>query len=224
MVRDDAIAFIKTRLGKRKDSDLDAIILSEMVFVQENTLEGAITLPWFLVAEVAEIETRVNEERIPLPTTPEFLRELDEAASADAGSIFRYSEDPMEEGPWLPLKKGDYGLMVQQYPSPGTPQEYDLSGSYFRLKPTPDTKYLLRMLYYGRDVSLTTGNIENKWLKWCGDLLIAHTGFNIASTVIGDDARAQIFAVMVAAATKRCQTIFEAREHVGRSYHMGERP
>lgn len=224
MLRDDAVALIKARLGNRTDSALDAQIVTEMIYVQENILEGAVQLPWFLIAENATIQTRPHEERIPLPMSPLFLREVDEAATDDAGALFRYSQADDEEGPWVPLRKGDYGNMLVKYPQEGRPLQYDLLGDYFRLKPTPDAQYTLRMLYYGRETSLSTGNIENKWLKWCGDLLIAHTGYNVATKIIGDSARAQVFAADLSVAVERAAKVFEAREHVGRTYHMGEKP
>jgi|SRR5687768_738546 len=210
MTRDEAIALLKYRLGNR--TDLDARILLEMVYAQEYKLEGTgAFLPWFLETELATITTIAGEERILLPD--DFLGEVEDQA------LWLYDEDSAT--PWTELRKNDYDYLRVKYPATGLPKQYALLGDYFALFPVPDDSYTIKMRYYAKDDSLASDNIENKWLKHAGDLLIAETGLIMAGHIFNTDLQAQ-FEKDASVARQRLYTKHEARRHSNRTYGMGE--
>lgn len=175
MIRDTAVDLLMKRLGNRKDTALRDIIISEMVFVQEDLLEQDPTLPWFLVSEVSNATTLADEERVELPG--DFLQEFEDGALYvidDAGD-----EQEVYRDDWDRIK----GLVKGK----GIPRYYDILGNYIVLRKIPDKQYTLKMRYYKKGLSLAgtyggSGNIENLWLKHTGALLIAETGVVIAET------------------------------------------
>src|SRR3990172_13346945 len=162
MIRDAFITLLKQRCRREADATLDARIVSEMLFIQEQILEGGLTLPWFLLSENLTAFTEIGEERIQIPINvdgvvgKDFLREHEE------GTLWYYDVTRDE---WIELVKEDYDSLIATYTNgTGTPKYYALDGDYFRLKPTPDAVLQLRIKCYLREPVLST-NIENKWLK-----------------------------------------------------------
>jgi len=170
MLRDAAVAIIKGRLGRPNDTTIDTLIINEMQLAQTQAERDKI-LPWFLITEISDASTTVNEQRLLVPTN--FLREFGE------GALWRFnaSSDPT----WVDLSKEEFDVLRQRYGTEvGDPVRYALVGKYFRLFPTPDQVYTMKMLYYAQDVVLST-NIENEWLKEAPGLLISRTGGVIAT-------------------------------------------
>ena len=54
----------------------------------------------------------------------------------------------------------------------GVPVDYTLLGSEFKLAPTPDSAYTLRMVYYHKPDMLSDSNTSNLFLANCPDLLL----------------------------------------------------
>ncbi len=178
MTRDECVAEIKRQLGFR--TTLDTTIVTQLQIVQTE-LELAPTLPWFLVSEDSYSVTTPDEQRIVLPT--DFLQEIDEAT-------LRYVPDVVSaETPEKDLIKDDYDELRKSFMDTttgtlqtGPPEAYAIFGNYFRIFPTPDDIYTLKMIYYAQDDTLDT-NIENQWLKYSPQLLMGKAGKMIAGAL-----------------------------------------
>jgi hypothetical protein len=228
MKRSEAVSRIQRRLGFRKD--LGAPILDELMIAQEKFERGVplpvgaggTFLPWFLRTEVTSITTLVNEERVPLP--PDFLREYEE----DALWWFNPAADPtINQNAWQPLLKDDIQYNRRQYGGddptvlqPG-PIAYAFDGNYFRIFPTPQDTWQLKMIYYARDAILDAGlDTENKWLKNASEVLIGEAGFQIAATARDAD-RMAYFKAIRDEGTASLYVYTEAQQHENRTYRMG---
>lgn len=209
MLRSAAIALIKQRLGNRPD--MDAHILAEMQFVQATLLEGGATLPWFLLTEVATATTIAAEERLPVPS--DFLRE-----DAELGGLWRY--DVTQDKPWIELKKDEYPVLKARYTTTGKPSHYALAGEYFRFFPLPDAAYQIKQVYLARGLPLTS-DIENVWLKYAADWLIAETG-KIIATYIQNTKIADLFEKDAMVAKNRVMVEDVARREAALTREMGD--
>lgn len=173
MLRSVAVSRIQRRLGFR--SDLESVIIDELQHAQV-TLEEEYreSPPWFLLEEISSASTEADEERLPLPT--DFLQEYDHGD----GALYVY--DSSEDDPWIELPKGLYKGLKGYYVTSGRPKAYSLLGSYFRLHPTPDAVYSMKLLYYKRGVVLDS-DVENVWLQHAPDVLINLAGTALATSI-----------------------------------------
>ena len=217
MKRDAAVTIIKGRVQRANDSALDAKIVTEMQEVQKE-LEGNAKLPWFLLSEFLTRTTSAGEERVPLPVKSglvegDFLREY------EGGSLWILNDAGND---WDPLDKDDFLVLEAVHGSlaKNKPKGYSLDGKYFRLKPTPDKVYTLRMRVWLRDVALSD-DIENDWLANASDLLMSATAQKIARFHLRDEKQAVSFDGEIATALARLNISDEARKHTNRSYVMG---
>lgn len=204
MTRDEAVSRIQRRLGFRGATFKTDDIIDEMIMAQEELEEELIkSPPWFLLTEMAEAATTANEERIPLPTN--FIAEYEH------GFLYRY--DAALTDPWVELTKGFYGGLKAEHVTAGEPVSYAIVGTYFTLHPTPDAAYILKMRYYKRDTTLTTGSEdeENQWLKWAGRVLMHKAGMNMAEAM-KDRATEQYFENHFAVAYKSMLNETQARK------------
>lgn len=169
MNRDTAVASVARRLGNRTNLNTD--IIAEMQ-VMQSVLERDLTLrPWFLLTDVESLSTTSGEEKVQLPS--DFLYEGEETG------LFWYDAS-VSENNWTELVKVDYDDAVSFYNAKtGSPEAYALVGNYFRIYPTPDAAYTFKCIYYAADTVLSS-NIENQWLKYAPQLLIAETGMTMA--------------------------------------------
>lgn len=188
MTRDEAVAEIQVQLAFR--TTLSTTIISHLQQAQRD-LELAPTLPWFLVSEDSYKDTASGEQRVPIPL--DFLDETDEA-------VLRYVPTAVSATtPEVDLIKDNFDDLRKAYmdASTGTiqtgpPQAYALLGNYFRIFPTPDDTYRLRMIYYAEDDTLET-NVENNWLKYAPLLIMGKTGKKIAMGPLRDQVAYGIF-------------------------------
>ncbi len=188
MTRDEAVAEIQVQLAFR--TTLSSNIITHLQMAQQE-LELAPSLPWFLISEDSYIDTTSSEQRIPVPD--DFLDETDEA-------VLRYvPTTPSADDPEVDLLKDDYDSLRKAYMDTttgtiqeGPPESYAILGNYFRLFPTPDDVYRLRMIYYKADDLLDT-NIENNWLKYVPQLLMGRAGKKIAMGPLRDQVAYGIF-------------------------------
>ena len=207
MIRDDAIARVRRGLGY--DNRLNVSLIIDALKDAQNEVEQRSMLPWFLQSEISSIFTIVGEERIPTPV--DFILEI------EAGALWVY-DDSLSQ-PWIELKKDDPIDLRTRFTEPGQPEFYAISDGYFRLFPTPDAEYTLKMIYYKQDVPLDS-NIENKWLKYVPYLIIGLAGALLASQRFNDRAKAT-FEGWAQLADTKLDSLIEAREHAQRRYVMG---
>lgn len=211
MDRDAAVILLQQRLQRVGDSDTQARIISEMQFVQENILEGAAFVPWFLLSENLTESTVAAEERVLIPN--KFLREY------EGGALWVFDTGLAK---WIEIKKDNYDYLLNKFPTgEAIPTHYALDNKYFRLKPTPDKVYTLRIKCYLRSESLAT-NVENDWLLNASDWLLAEVGALLAKLHIRNEKLAKEFKSDIEVAKNRLYIMHEAREHANRNYTMGD--
>ena len=198
MIRDSAVDLLMGRLGNRSNATLQQAVIDEMVFVQENVLEGALELPWFCLSEKSYAVTTPSEERLALPS--DFLAEWEE------GDIFLLESD----GSQTPLIRADWDVIKIQdsLKGSGKPTHYDIGGDYYLFRKIPDDTYTIQQRYYQRQTSLAgsygdAANVENNWLKWASDWLLAETGIRVAKYRLQSEKMANLFVNDVVAARER---------------------
>lgn len=209
MLRDSLFALLGMRLGNR--ADLIPRMGLEVQFLQESILEQHEWLPWFLETEVTSTLTVPGEERVQLPA--DFLAEIEDQA------LWLYPD----VGPsvCIPLRKMPYDEMIVRYRGSGRPVAYSISGKYFILAYIPDRAYTLKMRYMAKDVILDS-NIQNKWLTYAADVVIAELGvimaekhmqhFELAATFRADAkaAWAKLYATHIARTEVNQNRVMEA--------------
>lgn len=211
MLRDDAVQMIALQLGNR--TDLDAQIVTVMQLVQETELEATgVLTPWFLLTEDSFVTLAPGTSRVAVPT--DFIIE-----DEDWGLGI---EDTNGVTKWL--QKQDYDDLQQTFGnSSGMPKYYSLNGGYFYLFPVEADSYVtVRMRYYAHAQNITSANLENAWLQYAPDAVIAYTGFYIADRILQNTELAERFARAKQAAFVRLVTLDEARKHTNRQYQMGD--
>ena len=217
MLRDTAILLLMQRSGNLQDSAIRDLMIAEMDFVQTVELERGLHLPWFLLSETSSIVTTGSESRLPIPA--DFLREYDD------GALWVY--DTIQGNPWGKLVKDSYESLTARNLGNGRPRFYSLVGENFILFPTPDAAYTVKMKYYQKGASLAgsyggTGNVENVWLKYAPDLLLAKTGLIYAGQYEQSPERANLFQAQAQVALKRIVDENTARENANVEQTMGD--
>jgi hypothetical protein len=209
MIRDTLVGIIAQRLNNR--TDLNEIIIAEMQMAQEMRMEqNGVFQPWFMVTEKSYEVTDVAEPRIPVPE--DFVMEVEEQG------FWYYSSITAK---WIPLKKTSDEVGEVQQLSPGAPKSYSLVGDHFTIYPTPDAVYQIRFRYAAMQASLET-NIENSWLKYASDLLLAEVGEVVAIQHMQNEKLAMGFRSAKSAAWERLHKMHESRAHTNRDYTRGE--
>lgn len=210
MLRDTAVRLIAFRLNNR--TDIDDAIIQEMQLAQEMRLEqNGRFQPWFMTTEYATELTDPEEARVPVPD--DFVIELE--------------EEPLwvlaDDGIWKRLTKlGEGDLQVKFGASdPAIPTHYALEGDHFTLFPTPDKVYQVRFRYAAKQEVLNA-NIENTWLKYASDILIAEVAETMALQVLQNEKLAAGFTKAKNEGWERLYVVSEARTHANRNYTMGE--
>jgi hypothetical protein len=219
MTRDEAVALILDRCGNRSsDTTLAAKTVTEMKFVQEELERGEkANLPWFLETEYtnAAFKTSASVDTVAVPTG--FLRELDEER------VTLFYQDTTQDDEWVPIAKVDYDEGKTEFggEGAGAPQAYCLLGENYKFFPAPDAEYALKALIYVGDTTLAT-NVENKWLKYAGKLIIGRTGEVVAGQLLRDEAARTLFADMAMRGGMALERDNVARKEAGRARSQGE--
>lgn len=179
----DAIARIQEKTGYR--SDKAAEILREL-----NDAMGTLSLgvpmpggrgsfvPWFLIQEQSTVSTQAGEERLLLPS--DFVGEVENFR------LYRYDSSADDDERWTELLKDDIGFLRRNRQGSGVPQFYAFSGDYWRLFPTPDAVYPLKVILASKDVALTASpdnGASSRWLTHAPWLLISAAGINFAASL-----------------------------------------
>lgn len=209
MIRDEVVSLLARRLNNRTDIDTD--IVTEMQIVQATALEqNGRFLPWFLTTEQALELTDVGENRVRIPD--DFLSEI------EGQRIWIQNPTTLE---WLLLSKDDETTLDEYYgTATGLPEKYALAGDHFTLFPVPDDNYSIRLRYAAKATSLST-NIENSWLQYAPDLLIAYVGRNLARTLLQNPELAAQFDAQIQPSWDRLLAMHEMRDNANQDYSMG---
>lgn len=214
MTRDEAVTRLLSRLGNRSAAEYTTPILNWMDDVQLYNLEqDPGLLPWFMITETSSASFTIDEERLEVPA--DFIQTYEEA---------ELQAFHTESNRFCPITKAHYDEIVKAYVdhSPGLPEKYALVGQYFRVRPIPDQEYVAKLIYYAHQPLPSADNVENTWLKWAADLLLAWTGYEVASKELQDMELAATFESPIAIARKRLIKRNEARMHANFEYSMGE--
>lgn len=221
MKRDDAAGLVVQRLGGNRTDLLDRA-RAEMALAQFE-VENGVFLPWFL--ERDEILTlAVNGVSVALPAR--FLREF---GDDNEGGVFAL--DPVT-GAQTKLSRVGVGkgstelgqLVVAVDPDfpPGKPEAYALRKDKLDFFPRNDnTERMIRYIYLGMDDEQVT-NVENLWLKWAPDVLIAKTCVMLAEHIVSMETNVSAFDRDLQRAMSRLHTNHEARMNEGRYAQLGE--
>lgn len=209
MTRDEVVSILVERLGNRPA--LIPSIIMEMQISQAMKMEqNGKFQPWFLTTEYAIETTEVGENRIPLPD--DFLMEVEEK-----GLWIKNSEEK-----WVPLKKRPEDELTEFYgDTPAAPKEYALTGLNFLLFPVPDAAYQIRFKYIASQEVLNS-DVENNWLKYAPDLMIALVGHTLSLTRIQNPQLAASFEKEISPAWDRLFSMHEARAHTNTQYTKGD--
>lgn len=180
MLRDAAIEEIKRGLGFRKGAGLDATI-QEALEATQRELEGANTLPWFLLQQDQTVSLVKGTQSYALPTG--FLRVEDDfnVTSLEDGS----SNKSVGPG-FLPY---DECLDLYGFTEEAKPEAVAIRQSNLWFFPIPDAAYTFTWHYYKKDAVLTS-NVENEWLKNVPDLIINMAGLRAATRARDPDSAA----------------------------------
>lgn len=200
MFRNDLFALLAQRLGNRQD--LIPRMETEVLLLQEIRLEQNVWLPWFLETEMAWTTTTPGEERVQLPV--DFLGEVEEQA------LWRVDDTRL-----VPIQKMDYDDMLVRFPMEGTPRAYAVGNGYLFLRPVPTEEITLRMRYLARAEPLTS-NIENVWLKYASDVVIAELGAVLAKQHMQHGELAATFAEDAKLAWDRLYKVHIGRQETNR--------
>jgi len=210
MTRDEIVAQIKLLLGFRTDQTNTVIA---QIAIQQNHLEREVQwaiYPWFLQTERADTTALLNDERLPKP--------VDWIADIEEDGIWVTDTDGLEN---LLIKSEENKLRVTYRESdPGLPEYYASSGDYWRLFPTPDVAYALKMRYYQSDAVVTVGTNTNRWMTRAPNILIGRVGLFMCGAA--SNARRDMFSAMY----QESKSAIERRSFdeltVNRQYAMGE--
>lgn len=210
MMRDECVATIQRELGFRQD--LASAIVETLKEVQIQ-LEGTFELPWFLKAEISDATTAFpDEERLAVPD--DFIRE------SETGALWLYDADATTAaGKWKLLHKDNLDVLRTTVMGAGPPIAYALDNQYFRLFPTPDAAYTIKLDYFARDTVLNN-NIENKWLKYVPNLLIGLAGLRMCTPANAPQAK-EIFTLMATNGWTNLDHYITAREEANIRPVMG---
>lgn len=203
MLRDVAVARVQIILGFRTDQD--ANIVQAMQEFQEE-LERNPELPSFLRKPYVGLATAAAVQTVNVPN--DFLREWEQDQMNVATT----------DGPQS-VVKDELGYLRIRYKDSGTPQKYALVDGQFYFFPLPDQVYALSGTYYAKDAILST-NIENKWLKYIPEILIAGSGIALASG-LRDQNALQLFAAMQQMAQAKLVSMQVADDAAGAKPIMG---
>lgn len=171
MTRDQAVDWIQRMLGFRTDLESEII---EALQLAQTQLEASPTKPWFLVTEYNSRRLTIGEERLAIPDN--FIAIVED-------STLVYVPDDATLAETL-LFKDDLDKLQIKYKNTasGPPVDYAIAGTYFRIFPTPDDEYYIKMLNYKTDTVLTT-DVTNGWLTHAPFALIGKAGRLIAMSI-----------------------------------------
>ena len=211
MTRNEAASIIEARLGNR--SGLTSRIYTEMQLRQGTEWERSAVLPWFLLKESSGLVTVASTRTVALPS--DFLREYDE------GQIWLTDTDGYKNQ----LVKDTHDRLTNRFSPDGgetdsnQPDSYAIVGTNLYLFPLADAAYSLSMFYYAAATALTT-DIENLWLQYAADYVIADVGLLVARH-LRDSSAVELFEGDLKMAKSRLMIDNVARSQTAMAAYMG---
>lgn len=217
MTRDEAVNVIKRGLSFRLGTSQDDNIVAELQEAQAKAERGEPDLiagvicpmPWFLKTYDQTLSVTADNPDVTLPT--DFLAEDD------------------GEGPYYTPASSAYPVYLrkwnQQAPNQTAPDLnqteafYEVRKTTLRIYPTPETAWTLYWSYFAKD-SLLTSNIENTWLEYAPNVLIALAGQSMAID-LRNKAAVEKFGKLYIAAIRGIETDNFRREFNNRRIQMG---
>lgn len=179
MTRDEIVSIIKQRMANNTDSDLDALIVTEMELAQE-VLEQEAELPWFLFGKLDVVDSSAATITFTHGGAGNYLSE-----HPSLPLLTRLSSVTTKH---LPMIKDDYVVLLNTHKDTLTvvaPTHYamtpevNLADFSYTIFPTPDVDMDYRLYCFVGDVILDS-DVENKWLKFTPELMIGYVGKIIA--------------------------------------------
>lgn len=214
MTRDEMVAEIQVYLGFRTDQ---ATVIAAQIQAQQRALETTVKWvkrPWFLQSDRSSTVVTATvdgfDERILLPDD--------------------WMADIEEDGLWITDSEGKEHLLIKNEENvlrstfindnPTLPSHYCRSGDYYRLFPTPDAAYTIKMRYYQKDAVLSTNTSENRWSRYAPNILIGRAGMFLAGTA--NNARQEMLSAMYREAKEAIESQAVYDDADNRQYAMGE--
>lgn len=206
MTRDEAVAEVLRGLEFRRS---DAGVVLTMQEVQRD-LEMGKTLPWFLLEEAMILVGTADDPEVALPA--DWLRFSED----DPPTAYNADAELIAE-----LEKGEYNQLRNVWTGSTRvrPLAYSIRKSTLWVFPTPSTVWSVRGSYYKKD-ALLTSNIENEWLEFAPNVIIAKTGLKMAADLQMPKAIAKFQALEMRSQTALLNETIE-REMQGQTYAMG---
>lgn len=163
MTLDEAIDEVAVMLGFQ--ANLNTRIQTQILRAQqywEQQWPDPSIMPWFLLTERITDAASADEERVARPD--------DWLADVENGELWVVNDDGEEF--WL--EKGEVNALRRLYgeADAGLPTAFTFDGYYYRLFPTPDADYDVKMQYFKQDDVLSDGGDTNLWLTHASDVLV----------------------------------------------------
>lgn len=207
------LTLLMGRLGGRTSSTTRATALLEAKLAQQTELEQGAFLPWFLINRSLTGIFSVGVRELATPTG--FIRELDEEDSilvtGQDGKEYELIKKPYDE------LRNWHGLDA----TADEPENYSLSGDKFLIFPLPNLALATRYRCYAGDTVVNDDGVETQWLKYASDLLLAHTGYNVATKHLAWPEKAAEFSSDKSAAISRLIAADTARTEANMNRRMG---
>lgn len=208
---------IAERIGYRTDTSTLTQIVTEMSLVQRTILEDGRLTPWFLRKLDADLTLLVSARTLAIPT--DFIV-MDSKAGfwhylSTAGADARYVKK---------LVKDDWDVLINTYQETDgiAPLGYEMDRTNFHIFPKNNSAGSLtfKINYYARETDVADGDIENDWLVFAEDLMIAEVGFRMAKR-LRDTALQAEFTSEIGEARTRLSASEVEREMSDNDHQMG---
>lgn len=216
MTRDQIIALVLSRLGKREgNAYLVQQAELELNLIIDTELELGALLPWFLLTNEVDIACTTSYPYASYPA--DFLREWDEYPL----KLYDASVSPAT---YTELVKDDLDLLFSQYRGEAagpTPVKYGLAGFSIEPFPRPSVAVTFRSRYYARTTPLSDSNATSAWTTYASDLLVAKLGKIMSRYARAPDMKAE-FEADERIAWNRVLTEDTARKNAAREAYRGD--
>ena len=198
----DSYSALKTTIASYlARSDLTSII-PDFIRLAEERLRRDIRTRMMLT--VATASTIAADSTVGLPT--DFLEMRDIHLNTNPVTTLRY-------------KAPNSFYAESRVTDGGKPVDYTILGSEIQLAPTPDSTYVLQMLYYGKPPLLSSTNASNIFLANYPDALL-YASLAEAEPYLMNDARVQTWAALYDRAVTAITNSDQSSEYSGQPMSM----
>ncbi len=182
-------------------SDLTSVI-PDFIRLAEERLRRDLRTRQMLI--VATASTTGGDSTVGLPT--DFLEMRDIHLNTNPVTTLRY-------------KAPNSFYAESRVTDGGKPVDYTILGSEIQLAPTPDSTYVLQMLYYGKPPLLSSTNASNIFLANYPDALL-YASLAEAEPYLMNDARIQTWATLYDRAVTTITNSDQSSEYSGQPMSM----